>query len=202
MARSLSTISSNNRFSSYPSTTSTSYAINNSELSNRISSVAPSRSFQLNMSTVAAGATTARRVKTAEAEVSEEQVSIKGWVRTVRKQKTLAFVEVNDGSNMSGIQCVLPFDTVDEDTMKGEYFMCIIYTSVAFTVKLNQQQINASHIIVITSINQMQRLITSQLDAPSMQLVRSSNLKVASKPSNFPPPRFALLVNAPEIHSH
>eukprot|EP00577_Skeletonema_sp_RCC1716_P006677 CAMPEP_0113400100 /NCGR_PEP_ID=MMETSP0013_2-20120614/15931_1 /TAXON_ID=2843 ORGANISM="Skeletonema costatum, Strain 1716" /NCGR_SAMPLE_ID=MMETSP0013_2 /ASSEMBLY_ACC=CAM_ASM_000158 /LENGTH=582 /DNA_ID=CAMNT_0000285123 /DNA_START=171 /DNA_END=1919 /DNA_ORIENTATION=+ /assembly_acc=CAM_ASM_000158 len=118
MARSLSTISSsNNRFSSYP-TTSTSYAINNSELSNRISSVAPSRSFQLNMSTVAAGATTARRVKTAEAEVSEEQVSIKGWVRTVRKQKTLAFVEVNDGSNMSGIQCVLPFDTVDEDTMK------------------------------------------------------------------------------------
>ena len=127
MARSLSTISSNNRFSSYPSTTSTSYAINNSELSNRISSVAPSRSFQLNMSTVAAGATTARRVKTAEAEVSEEQVSIKGWVRTVRKQKTLAFVEVNDGSNMSGIQCVLPFDTVDEDTMKGECFICVLF---------------------------------------------------------------------------
>jgi len=70
------------------------------------------------MSTVAAGATTARRVKTAEAEVSDEQVSIKGWVRTVRKQKTLAFVEVNDGSNLSGIQCVLPFDSVDEDTMK------------------------------------------------------------------------------------
>jgi len=127
MARSLSTISSNNnRFSPYP-TASTSYAINKSELSNRISSVAPSRSFQLNMSTVAAGATTARRVKTAEAEVSEEQVSIKGWVRTVRKQKTLAFVEVNDGSNMSGIQCVLPFDTVDEDTMKGECFICVLF---------------------------------------------------------------------------
>ena len=62
-----------------------------------------------------------RRVKTANAEVSEEMVSIKGWVRTVRKQKTLAFVEVNDGSSMSGIQCVLPFDQVDEDTLKGEY---------------------------------------------------------------------------------
>lgn len=115
MARSLSTISSNNLFSSA--------AINKNDLSNRISSVAPSRSFQLNMSTVAAaGATTARRVKTAEAEVSDEQVSIKGWVRTVRKQKTLAFVEVNDGSNLSGIQCVLPFDSVDEDTMKGKCF--------------------------------------------------------------------------------
>ena len=112
MARSISSISGNNVFSSA--------AINKNDLSNRISSVAPSRSFQLNMSTVAADATTARRVKTAEAEVSDEQVSIKGWVRTVRKQKTLAFVEVNDGSNLSGIQCVLPFDSVDEDTMKGK----------------------------------------------------------------------------------
>jgi hypothetical protein len=94
---------------------------------NRIPSVVapppPSRSFQLSMSsTVAATATTTspRRVKTADAEVSDEQVSFKGWVRTVRKQKTLAFVEVNDGSSMSGIQCVLPFDGVDEDTMKGK----------------------------------------------------------------------------------
>ncbi len=124
MARSLSSISTNNHFS----TSTTTHAINKSDLSNRISSsVAPSRSFQLNMSTVAADATTtARRVKTAEAEVSEEQVSIKGWVRTVRKQKTLAFVEVNDGSNMSGIQCVFPFDSVDEDTLKGECVICIV----------------------------------------------------------------------------
>lgn len=35
-------------------------------------------------------------------------------MRTVRKQKTLAFVEVNDGSSLSGIQCVLPFDEIDE----------------------------------------------------------------------------------------
>ncbi len=96
-------------------------------IKNRIPSVVapppPSRSFQLSMSsTVAATAATTspRRVKTADAEVSDEQVSIKGWVRTVRKQKTLAFVEVNDGSSMSGIQCVLPFDGVDEDTMKGK----------------------------------------------------------------------------------
>ncbi len=50
--------------------------------------------------------------------------------------------------------------------------------------------------------NTIQRLITSQLDAPFMRLGRSSNLKVASKPSNFPPPHFVLLVHAPEKHSH
>jgi len=30
----------------------------------------------------------------------------------------LAFVEVNDGSNLAGIQCVVSFDTVDENTLK------------------------------------------------------------------------------------
>ncbi|CAN0509672.1 unnamed protein product, partial [Laminaria digitata] len=31
-------------------------------------------------------------------------VSIKGWVRTKRNQKTFSFVEVNDGSCMKGVQ--------------------------------------------------------------------------------------------------
>lgn len=53
----------------------------------------------------------APRVKTIDAlrsKPSENLVTVKGWVRTIRKQKTLAFVEVNDGSNLSGIQCVIP----------------------------------------------------------------------------------------------
>jgi len=58
------------------------------------------------------------RVKTADAtEPTDSPVVIKGWVRTVRKQKTLAFVEVNDGSNLKGIQSVLSFDAIDETTM-------------------------------------------------------------------------------------
>ena len=65
-------------------------------------------------SNVVAGAI--KRVKTADATPSDEVVSVKGWVRTVRKQKTLAFVEVNDGSSLSGIQCVMPFDSIDEET--------------------------------------------------------------------------------------
>ena len=65
--------------------------------------------------------TVLRRVKTVDATepTDGEPVLIKGWVRTVRKQKTLAFVEVNDGSNMNGLQCVLSFDSIDEDTEKG-----------------------------------------------------------------------------------
>jgi hypothetical protein len=64
--------------------------------------------------------TVLRRVKTVDAKEATDgkPILIKGWVRTVRKQKTLAFVEVNDGSNMNGIQCVLSFDTIDEDTQK------------------------------------------------------------------------------------
>eukprot|EP00978_Attheya_sp_CCMP212_P040915 scaffold228404_cov55-Attheya_sp.AAC.2 len=65
----------------------------------------------------ASGVSLMKRVKTADAVPSEETVSVKGWVRTVRKQKTLAFVEVNDGSSLAGIQCVLSFDTIDEASM-------------------------------------------------------------------------------------
>jgi len=59
-----------------------------------------------------------RRVKAIDATKATDgdSVLVKGWVRTVRKQKTLAFVGVNDGSNMSGIQCVLSFDSIDEVT--------------------------------------------------------------------------------------
>jgi len=38
------------------------------------------------------------------------QVLLKGWVRTVREQKTFAFVEVNDGSSLAGLQVVAPSD--------------------------------------------------------------------------------------------
>lgn len=31
-------------------------------------------------------------------------VTVKGWVRTIRYQKTFAFIEVNDGSSLAGVQ--------------------------------------------------------------------------------------------------
>lgn len=81
------------------------------------------RSLQMNASTVSTGSSTGilPRIKAVDAtKPTDGPVLVKGWVRTVRKQKTLAFVEVNDGSNMGGIQCVLSFDIIDEDSKAGK----------------------------------------------------------------------------------
>lgn len=66
--------------------------------------------------------TVAPRIRTKHAtSPTDGPVTIKGWVRTVRKQKTLAFIEVNDGSNLSGIQCVVSYDGMnDDDTLPAE----------------------------------------------------------------------------------
>tara|TARA_B110001452_G_scaffold64498_1_gene51220 strand:+ start:1423 stop:2199 length:777 start_codon:yes stop_codon:yes gene_type:complete len=37
-----------------------------------------------------------------------ESIVLKGWVRTVRKQKTFSFIELNDGSSMKSVQVVAP----------------------------------------------------------------------------------------------
>ena len=61
-----------------------------------------------------------KRVKTIDAvDPTDDPVVIKGWVRTIRKQKTLAFVQVNDGSTLKGIQCVVSFDDIDENSKTG-----------------------------------------------------------------------------------
>jgi hypothetical protein len=70
------------------------------------------------------------RVRAADAaSPSEGPVVVKGWVKTLRKQKTLAFVEVTDGSNLNGIQCVVSFDSIDDATragrLCGEVVMCL-----------------------------------------------------------------------------
>ena len=46
----------------------------------------------------------------AEAAIGQS-VLLKGWVRTVRKQKSFSFVEVNDGSCMRSVQVVAPGDS-------------------------------------------------------------------------------------------
>jgi asparaginyl-tRNA synthetase len=39
--------------------------------------------------------------------VSDAQVSVNGWIRSVRSQKQVSFANVNDGSNLKGIQAIL-----------------------------------------------------------------------------------------------
>lgn len=47
--------------------------------------------------------------KTIKTLLQEENtnVSVRGWVRSVRKQKQISFATVNDGSNLKGIQAIL-----------------------------------------------------------------------------------------------
>jgi hypothetical protein len=41
---------------------------------------------------------------------AETTVSINGWIRSVRSQKNVSFANVNDGSNLKGIQAILNSD--------------------------------------------------------------------------------------------
>lgn len=47
----------------------------------------------------------------------DEPVTIKGWVRTKRELKGFAFVEVNDGSSLAGLQAVLNGDLPDYENI-------------------------------------------------------------------------------------
>ncbi|MCA1993958.1 MAG: asparagine--tRNA ligase [Coleofasciculus sp. S288] len=50
----------------------------------------------------------------------DESVTIQGWVRTKRELKGFAFIEVNDGSSMAGLQVVLNSDLPDYETVLKE----------------------------------------------------------------------------------
>lgn len=47
-------------------------------------------------------------------------VTVKGWVRTVRNQKTFTFVELNDGSTLSNLQVILNPDLPNYQTLIGQ----------------------------------------------------------------------------------
>ncbi len=53
-----------------------------------------------------------------------EKVTVKGWVRTLRNQKTFAFIELNDGSQLSNLQIIADsslanFDEIVEKATTG-----------------------------------------------------------------------------------
>ncbi len=48
------------------------------------------------------------------------EVTIKGWIRTVRDQKTFAFVEVNDGSTLSNFQVIVDAKLPNFQKMIGQ----------------------------------------------------------------------------------
>jgi len=46
-------------------------------------------------------------------------IHVKGWVRTRRDSKQVAFIAVNDGSTINNIQVVADFEKLDEETLKS-----------------------------------------------------------------------------------
>lgn len=71
-------------------------------------------------------ATTIDRIKTVNVNLQAleryqaQTIRIQGWVRTIRKQKTVAFLQINDGSNLEGIQCVVSLNVDDMDSASLE----------------------------------------------------------------------------------
>ena len=63
-----------------------------------------------------------RRIKTVHALTPTgegEIIKIQGWVRTVRQQKTVAFIQVNDGSNLGGIQGVATLSELSPESLSA-----------------------------------------------------------------------------------
>ncbi|KZV45339.1 hypothetical protein F511_04077 [Dorcoceras hygrometricum] len=48
-----------------------------------------------------------------------ETVVVRGWVRTLRVQSNVTFIEVNDGSCLSNMQCVMSYDTEGYDQVEN-----------------------------------------------------------------------------------
>ncbi len=80
-------------------------------------------------------------------------VTIKGWIRTVRNQKTFSFVEVNDGSTLSNFQVV-----VDANFPKYDRVIAALSTGVSVSVtgaiaetpgKANQFELHAKTIDIL-----------------------------------------------------
>ena len=44
-----------------------------------------------------------------------QEVSVRGWVRTFRANR---FIALNDGSTLGNLQCVVDFESMDEDVLK------------------------------------------------------------------------------------
>lgn len=54
-----------------------------------------------------------KQLKQPDAHLAGTEMTVKGWVRTVRNQKTFSFIELNDGSTLSNFQVIADANTDD-----------------------------------------------------------------------------------------
>jgi asparaginyl-tRNA synthetase len=59
------------------------------------------------------------KIKEIQEHLIGQTLNLKGWVKTVRNQKGFSFLELNDGSTLSGIQVVLNSALFDENLSTG-----------------------------------------------------------------------------------
>lgn len=71
--------------------------------------------------------------------IREEPVEINAWIKTIRRQKHVSFVNLNDGSNDAGIQAVIPTNLLQSS---GETTNAGLQTgaSVSFTGRLTEKK--------------------------------------------------------------
>lgn len=48
-----------------------------------------------------------------------QEVLVKGWVRTHRSSKAVHFIALNDGSTIKNVQIVVDPETIDPETLKN-----------------------------------------------------------------------------------
>jgi len=60
-----------------------------------------------------------RKIKSLSKDLLGKITTVCGWVRTVRDQKTFAFVEVNDGSTLASLQVIIPSDQLVPELTTG-----------------------------------------------------------------------------------
>ncbi|CAM9002433.1 unnamed protein product [Rhodiola kirilowii] len=67
-----------------------------------------------------------------------QTLEVRGWVRTVRFQSSVTFIEVNDGSCLSNIQCVLSSDVEGYDQVEAGLVLTGASVSIQGTVVESQ----------------------------------------------------------------
>ena len=48
---------------------------------------------------------------------SEDTIKAEGWVRTKRDSKNVSFIEINDGSCLKGLQCVIDKNVIGSEIL-------------------------------------------------------------------------------------
>ena len=62
-----------------------------------------------------------RKLAAASAEYADKQLTVAGWVRTIRTSKNLGFIELNDGTSFQNLQVVFENSKVETPEAKQPY---------------------------------------------------------------------------------